>query len=201
MTAINVTVPSAHWAIEAGSGCSLLGGIDINWWDPFLHSTVFPLVAAAGYGPNTFPIFLFHNVVLYVGTPSNCCILGYHSAFSFGGGSQTYSIADYDNSGEFGKGVKDVSAMAHEVGEWMDDPYVNNGTPSWGHTGQVSGCQNNLENGDPLTGTNLTVTVNGFTYHPQELVFNDWFYENASSAVNGWFSFNHSFTSTSVLCS
>ena len=200
MTAINVSVPSAD-STTFGSGCTLLGAIDIDWWDSYLQTTVFPQVAAAGYGPNTFPIFLFHNVVLYIGNPNNCCVLGYHSAFTFGGGSQTYAIADYDNSTEFGPGVKDVSALAHEVGEWMDDPYVNNVTPSWGHTGQVSGCQNNLEVGDPLTGTNLTVAVNGFTYHPQELVFNDWFFENASTAVNHWFSFNDSFTSTSTFCS
>jgi hypothetical protein len=63
--------------------------------------------------------------------------------------------------------------MAHEIGEWMNDPFGNNPTPLWGHTGQVSGCQNNLEVGDPLTGTIVPPVVmpNGFTYHLQELAF------------------------------
>jgi hypothetical protein len=87
--------------------------------------------------------------------------------------------------------------MAHEVGEWMDDPFVNNPTPAWGHTGQVSGCQNNLEVGDPLTGTNIPSVTgsNGFTYHLQELAFFSWFYGAPSIAVNDWFSDNNTFTS------
>jgi hypothetical protein len=86
--------------------------------------------------------------------------------------------------------------MAHEVGEWQDDPFGNNPTPLWGHTGQVSGCQGNLEVGDPLTGTNVApVTMpNGFTYHLQELAFFSWFYGAPSIGVNGWFSNNGTFT-------
>ncbi len=41
-------------------------------------------------------------------------------------------------------GVSDVSALSHEVGEWMDDPNVVNPTKPWGNVGQVQGhCQNN----------------------------------------------------------
>ena len=58
----------------------------------------------------------------------------------------------------------------------MDDPLVNNATPPWGHIGQVSGCQANLENGDPLSGTIIPISMNGFTFHPQELAFSSWFY-------------------------
>src|SRR5215472_16401835 len=66
----------------------------------------------------------------------------------------------------------------------MDDPFGSNPTPAWGHVGQVGGCQNNLEVGDPLTGKNIqTVTMpNGFTYHLQELAFFSWFYGAPSIA-------------------
>jgi len=52
---------------------------------------------------------------------------------------------DFDTTGLFGPTIMDTSIAAHEVGEWMDDPFGNNPTPAWGHTGQVGGCQNNLE--------------------------------------------------------
>jgi hypothetical protein len=64
----------------------------------------------------------------------------------------------------------------------MDDPLVNNATPAWGNIGQVTGCQSNLEVGDPLTGTAFTATLNGFTYHPQELVFFSWFSRDVPSS-------------------
>jgi hypothetical protein len=87
--------------------------------------------------------------------------------------------------------------MSHEIGEWMDDPIGNNSTPLWGHTGQVSGCQNNLEVGDPLSGTDFPqlLATNGVTYHPQELAFFSWFFRQSPSlGVNGWYSDNGTFT-------
>jgi hypothetical protein len=85
--------------------------------------------------------------------------------------------------------------MAHEIGEWMDDPFANNPTPPWGHIGQVAFCQNNLEVGDPLTGTGAPPIVmpNGFTYHLQELAFFSWFYGAPSIGIHGWFSNNGTF--------
>ena len=51
------------------------------------------------------------------------------------------------------------------------------------------GCQNNLEVGDPLTGTApISIAAsNGFTYRLQELAFFSWFYGAPSIGVNGWF--------------
>jgi hypothetical protein len=77
----------------------------------------------------------------------------------------------------------------------MNDPYIINGTPAWGHTGQVAGCQNNLEVGDPLTGVEAprVVMPNGFTYHLQELAFFSWFFGNPSLGIHGWDSDNGTF--------
>lgn len=64
----------------------------------------------------------------------------------------------------------------------MDDPLTTNATPAWGHVGQVSSCQTNLEVGDPLSGTLLpSVTMNNFTYHSQELAFFSWFFRQVPS--------------------
>jgi hypothetical protein len=198
-SAITVNVPNADAATAAIScGNGLLGAADLNWLDPHLQSTVIP---SLGVSPTTVPIFLLHNFVEYVSTTSNCCVLGYHNAFTTGAGVQTYGLGMYDNSGAF-TGSSDISALSHEVAEWQNDPYTNNPTPAWGHIGQVSGCQSNLEVGDPLSGTTFSDTLNGFTYHPQELAFFSWFYhQSPSEGVHGWYSDQGTFTSPAAACS
>jgi len=77
----------------------------------------------------------------------------------------------------------------------VNDPYGDNQVPPWGHTGQQPGCQENLEVGDPLTGTSMPpVTMpNGYTYDLQELAFFSWFFGGQSIGVNGWYSNNGTF--------
>jgi hypothetical protein len=203
--AVHVTVPAAKGSTLTGSWCGKLGLIEINWWDNYLQQTLFPLLATKGVSPTQFPIFLFYNVVQYVNQVSNCCILGYHNAVDnphFGNLVQTYSVNDFDTSGAFGAGARDIDVLSHEVAEWMDDPLTNNATPAWGHTGQVSGCQADLEVGDPLSGNFITVKMpNKYTYHPQELAFFSWFFRQAPSiGVNGWFSSNDTFKKSQPLC-
>jgi hypothetical protein len=197
-SAITVNVPNADAATAAiGCGNRLLGAANINWLDPFLQSTVIP---SLGITPTTVPIFLLHNFVEYVGTLSQCCVLGYHNAYNVSTGVQTYGLGMYDNSSAF-SGSSDISALSHEIGEWQNDPYTNNPTPSWGNIGQVSGCQANLEVGDPLSGTTFTDTVGGFTYHPQELAFFSWFYHQSPSlGVHGWYSDQGTFTTFAAPC-
>ena len=97
------------------------------------------LISSGEIKPTQFPVFLFYNVVMTNG--GNCCIIGYHSAFQASGGVQTYATTDYVSKGLFNGPLTDIYAASHEVGEWINDPFVNNATPAWGHIGQVSGCQ------------------------------------------------------------
>jgi hypothetical protein len=186
--------------------CTALGVVDLGFWDPSLGGSSTPgeaqtiianLTTAGTIGPTTLPIFIFYNVVIASGNSpfvsGACCILGYHG--SQGSPVQTYSISDYESTGLFAPG-EDISAMSHEIGEWMDDPLGNNIVPVWGHIGQVSGCQNNLEVGDPLSGTQFpSILLSGMTYHPQELAFFSWFMGTPSLGVDGDFSDNATFTS------
>lgn len=173
-----------------------LGVVDFSFWDPKAQSILTNLKLQ----PGTFAIFLFYNAVLSEGAPilfpSNCCILGYHNVVASTG--QTYAVAEFEGRENtlFG-GVGDITALSHEVAEWMDDPLTNNPTPAWGPIGQVSSCQSNLENGDPLSGTQFpAINMNGFNYHPQEIVFQSWFFrKNPSAAPNNWFSNNGTFQS------
>lgn len=179
------------------SGCGPLGILTFNGLTTLITGTILPQLAQQGVDTSQFPIFLLYNVVAS-GTKATdlnqCCILGFHE--STGTPVQTYSPMDFDTTGLFGPAIHDTSIAAHEAGEWMDDPFGNNPVPAWGHIGQQPGCQNNLEVGDALTGTNIPTVqgANGFTYHLQELAFFSWFYGAPSIAVNNWFSDNNTFT-------
>jgi hypothetical protein len=178
--------------------------VDINWWDGYVQNTLMPQLASQGVNPSVLPFFELYNVVFDDYAAAVCCYIGYHNAFnnpSFNNYFQTYAVSEYDATNEFSN-LSDITAISHELGEWMDDPTTVNLTPPWGNIGQVSGCQGNLEVGDPLSGTNYPVTMpNGMTYNPQELAFESWFYNVAPShGVNGWYSSNGTFTSAASYC-
>jgi hypothetical protein len=194
-----VHVPTAD-AAESTTTCGThkLGAVEINFLDTQIQQYITTTLGPAA--TTTFPLFVLDNVIEFIGDTSQCCVLGYHGAMSNAGHFQTYGVSMYDNSGDF-PGIGDTSILAHEVGEWMNDPTGTNPTPPWGNIGQVSGCQFNLEVGDPLTGTGITDTLNGKKYHLQELAFFSWFYHSSPSlGVNGWFSSNGTFTTSAAPC-
>jgi hypothetical protein len=143
-------------------------------------------------------MFMLYNSGMSFGDPANlgnCCAGGYHGINPTGPVTfQTYSPFAFLTNGIFAN-ASDTVVLSHEAAEWMNDPYDVNPTPAWGHIGQVAGCQNNLEVGDPLSGTNVSPIVgkNGFTYHLQELAFYSWFYGAPSVGIHGWFSDNATF--------
>ncbi|HEY5012405.1 MAG TPA: hypothetical protein VIK61_06820 [Acidimicrobiia bacterium] len=186
---------------EVAAPCGKLGKIDVGAFDALLVTHLADF-AAAGVDSTKFPLLLISNVVMYQGDVTQCCILGFHAAIDnpYDGGVQTLGVAEYDSTRQF-NGIRDVAIVTHEVGEWMDDPTGANVAPSWGHTGQVAGCQGALEVGDPLTGTSMTVKSSGTVYHPQEMAFASWFYGlQPSGSVNGWYSMNGAFKQPAVPC-
>ena len=147
---------------------------------------------------------LFPNAFLYDGDPSNCCVLGFHS-FDFEPGDasnknrERFYVMDYSSwitEGVFDPSFTDVTALSHEIAELYNDPFVSfdaihNLTPWWLAPNGV--CQNNLETGDVIEGlSNATypITMNGFTYHPQNEALLQWFeFQVPSDAYKGAYSF------------
>jgi len=173
--------------------CDPVGDISLAYFDNLIRTSILPSLASQSVDPSTFPIPLMKNVVT-ADTPLTdlnlCCFLGYHSSTStvpF----QTYSPLEFDTSGLFFN-ASDTTVMSHEIAEWANDPFGDNPTPAWTEQGRVPPgfCQNNLEVGDPLSGTNFPPVFmpNGFTYHLQELAFFSWFFTSKSVGINGWFS-------------
>jgi hypothetical protein len=199
---VTINVPNAQaFVLNQSISCGnrLVGATMINWLDNHIQKVVIPSLKSQGVSTTTFPVFLLHNFVEISG--SQCCILGYHNTFNTSAGAQTYGLSMYDNTGLF-TGSSDISALSHEVAEWQNDPDTINPTPSWGHIGQVTGCQANLEVGDPLSGTTFNDALGGFTYHPQELAFFSWFYhQKPSLGVNGWYSDQGTFKTFAAACS
>jgi len=201
LPAVSITPGSAHSVLfSVTGGCrATYGGVEINWLDNHVRNTLIPSLKSKGVRPASFPVFMLYNTTMYISTSSNCCVGGFHGAF--GSPVQTYSPFQFDSVGVFGVGSKDTDIMANEVNEWQADPLGSNPTPPWGKVGQVTGCQNNLEVGDPLTGKNVhNVTMNGFTYHLQELAYFSWFFGPPSIETGGKFSDNGTFKSAQGAC-
>lgn len=198
-----VTVPAteglsvpANLFAPAFTMCGPEGLVDINFFDAYVVSQ---LTKLNGVNPGTFPMFMIYNTGITAGDPrnlANCCFGGYHSINPAGPLEfQTYSPFDFDVSGFFVSVFNNTTAVSHEVAEWINDPYIINNTPPWGHTGQVPGCQGNLEVGDPLSGTLQTriAMPNGYTYQLQELAFFSWFFGAPSLGIHGWYSSDGTF--------
>lgn len=147
---------------------------------------------------------LFPNVYLYDGSPNNCCVLGFHSYDSEAGDATNGNLprryvvtyASWISPGLFGAGFQDVTALSHELAETFNDPFVasdnvHNITPWW--LAPNGNCQDNLETGDVIEGlSNSTypITLNGYTYHPQNEALLQWFeFKQNSDAIDNAYSY------------
>jgi hypothetical protein len=138
---------------------------DINTFDNDIQSTV------AKYPANSLPMFVATQSFLTTG--GQCCIGGYHNF----NGTQAYGMFTYiQATGVFSQ---DVSALSHEVGEWLDDPLTDNRV--------ACGI---YEVGDPLEGGqsghpygSWAYKLHGFTYHLQDLVLPPYFGAPTTTAM------------------
>ena len=167
----------------------------------FFNSHLSTLLQAEGLKPTEFPLFLSNNVFLYFGDPSNCCVLGFHTAYDASTlghpAIQTFAWASWSAEGIFSS-VSDVTPLSHEISEWRNDPFVSNLAPAWQFP-NGRGCSGNLETGDPikvLSNSTVPVILHGYTYHPQTEALLQWFTrEDPSGAFKG----AYSYPDTSVL--
>jgi len=167
-----LVVPSADGSVGTEFGVKV-GLADINWFDSQINLVIKHYTQIT---PASLVIFVTYDS--YLTEFGGCCIGGYHSVT----GSQTYAHFTYlDVPGVFSQ---DVSALSHEVGEWMDDPLTNN---------TQGACGGLLENGDPLEGESnyggYPYSLNGFTYNLQDLVFLKYFGQTPATSVNSWDTF------------
>lgn len=179
---INVSASQGNVISNPWSGIPT-GTMDINAFDAQLQTIMSKF---SQIQPNVLPLFLTYNVYL---TSGGCCIGGYHSANGAQPGGQTYSYATIVSQAAVDVFSEDISAFSHELGEWQLDPFIDNAAPN------LCALRGNsiLENGDPLENNphfgTYPYTVNGFTFHPQDLVTMPYFGAPASTTVNGFSTF------------
>ncbi|MEP6526900.1 MAG: hypothetical protein ABJA86_07015 [Nocardioidaceae bacterium] len=206
-----IAVPKNQGQIVVGSRSHAdIGLVSYSWFTSHLTN----LLVSMKISPHVLPIFLVNNTFLYVQTPGNCCILGYHGATSSvnGNGTQqvnTYMFASYSQQGIFSANagdtesfIADIHALSHEVQEWYDDPFVNNIVDPWlTPTAPQYGCTSYLETGDPVVGYGFKVTLGGITYHPEDEVHFSWFArESPSRAAQGYYTYLNNFADVAQGC-
>jgi len=188
-----IRVPGAFGSTISGP-CARIGEVNIFFFQLWLRLHI------GSFSPNTLPLFLTYNTFF---TEGGCCILGFHTAFGKAPNQLTVAVAAYSDPGIFtATQIQDIHALSHEIGEWMDDPLINNTVPGWSG-GQVSTCSTLLEVGDPVTGVGFPngVTLNNYTYHPEDLVFLPWFsHTTPSTSANAQYTFLGTYTSPPTVC-
>jgi hypothetical protein len=174
----------------------------------FIGSQLNTLVQTEPINVQSVPIFLTRNTVygdFVQQQPVDCCIGGFHTAFEVNQTNNKVFVQTFAFSTSLDAVVAndifgdptifaDIFALAHELGELLNDPFINNATPNYQLPGLPAGfCQNNLEVGDlieNLPNPSQPLTLNGFTYHPQTLGLLQWFEGiNRSNAFGGDYSF------------
>lgn len=176
-------------------GSEYAGDVPID----FMDSQAKTIMQLTGIDPDEVPIFVTGNVTAQA--------LGYHDAFPLSNEDgtvtlQTFIYTSWFDLATVGPLLADVSTINHELGEWLNDPFVNNVVPVWMYppaSDPNTSCSDNnlLEVGDPQGNgatyadfPTVVIPLNGYAYHLQDLVMLPWFAgEKPSSAENGWYDF------------
>jgi hypothetical protein len=175
-------------------------GFAINSNDP--STTIMGAAAAAGdITTKDTSILLFNNTFLFDFPPNGAPLVpGFHD-YDFQEPNKVYAMAfvSWISPGLFlppFDWLQDVTALSHELAEIMNDPIVghdlvHNITPWW--LAPNGFCSNLLEVGDPLDfipNATFSITMNGMTYHPENVVLAPWFKrESPSSALHNAYTY------------
>jgi len=202
-------VPYGAWAarLNPDGSCCRFVLIEYNTFNNIFGDAVNQAINNGWTTTKAISTFLFPNTYLFFGSTSNCCVLGYHTYFynDLANGVEQRYVVNYSSwisPGLFGGGFQDVTAVSHEIAETFNDPFVvSDGvhglTPWW--LAPNGNCQDNMETGDVIEGLPNAVypiTMNSYTYHPQNEALLQWFeFQSSSDAIGG----AYSYPDTSVL--
>jgi hypothetical protein len=202
-TGLVAQIPYGSWeaALNGDGTCCRFVLVDYNTFNNVFGNVVNEAVNDGLITTADISTFMFPNTYLYLGDPSQCCVLGYHTYFfnDLPNGIEQRWVLNYSSfisPGLFGGGFQDVTAVSHEIAETFNDPFVvsdgvHNLTPWW--LSPNGNCQNDLETGDVIEGLSNAVypiTMNGYTYHPQNEALTQWFETGqASNAIGGAYSY------------
>jgi hypothetical protein len=201
---VQIEVPFGSSVVAVAPDGTYFAEIDIN----FIVSQLNTLIQTEPITVDAIPMFVARNAVygdFVQQQPIDCCIGGFHTAFQSNQVGNKIFVQTFTFSAWLDSEVSDIifgdptifadiMPVSHELGETLNDPFINNQTPNYQLLGFPPGtCQNVLEVGDVVEGTpnpSFPITLNGFTYHPQTLGLLQYFEGiTPSDAINGDYSF------------
>ena len=180
------------------ASCTLRLQLPEKFINNMITENLIPSLQASGYiSTGRFALFITRDVVesgsnngttngAHGHTPDNFDELHPPQTFAWAEYNTTaahISTTDFPMGDPNARG-QDIFELTHEIGEWMMDPLNNNGAPSWLNP-EPNACSTKFEVGDPLHGTNNAKTIlwNGYYYHPTELAYFSWFYDNGTGSI------------------
>ena len=190
---------------NAGKSEIPVGMLDLVWFQEQLQS----LLRKLRPDPRALTIFLTYNALVFHDKPENCCLIGAHSVLHSTDTAgrniaNTFLWATFNDAGLFDVPIQDVTALSHEVGEWLNNPLVNNVVPGWALRESQACSSSLLEVGDPVASTDFpsfSVHLNGLDYHLQDVAFLSWFARhNPSLSLMGRYSFAGTLTHPAAEC-
>ena len=196
---VTIKVPAADGTGQTFNGIPY-ANISYNWWGNKLQS----IITAHNFSATTLPLIVSGSTFLYIGSTSDCCVYGYHGAYTSASGQHTYAFANWIAAGLVSNGNADVYTMSHEVSEWAADPFVNNVVPTWNQPAGSTCFSNLLEVGDPveaMTKPWYTIKVGTVTYHPSDIAGLSWFsHASPSTQQNGLYSYKGYLKTPNTTC-
>ncbi len=190
---------------NAGKAGIPVGMLDLVWFQEQLQTLLYKLHP----DPRALTIFLTYNALVFHDKPENCCLIGAHSVLRSTDTTgrtiaNTFIWATYNDAGLFDAPIQDVTALSHEVGEWLNDPLVNNVVPAWSLRESEPCSSSLLEVGDPIASADFPsfpVHLNGLDYHLQDVAFLSWFARhNPSPSLMGRYSLAGKLTRPAAEC-
>lgn len=189
-----------YFALNPDGSCCRFILVNLPQFDPAFAGAVVTDIVGNAITTQDISSFLFPNTFLYFTDRRACCVLGFHTYFfqpqSDPERRWVLNYSSWTTPGLFGPLFQDVTALSHEIAETFNDPFVvsdgvHDLTPWW--KSPNGNCQDNLEVGDVIEGlpnSTFPVTLNGFTYHPQNEALLQWFeFESPSDALGGAYSY------------
>jgi len=203
LPAVTINVPKNQGILRVSGRGVVFADVNISWWSGQINN----LEQSAD--PTHLPLYLTDDVMLHSGKSlTDCCVIGYHGTIAAGNrlgngksqgnaAVQTFAWASYVSPGLYSRAnggtdwaLQDIHAISHEIAEWADDPFVNNGVEPWlTPTAPQYGCTSVLETGDPVVGIGFAQGTNTFrqgpnpngtqsadgAYHPEDEALFPWF--------------------------
>ena len=183
-----ITVPAADGSVIKIGG-KRVGVVAFAW---FVKTIEPQIIAQLGLSPTGLTIFVPANVEL-LEQNGRCCYHGFHAAITqrTPTGLQTVTTV-------FAPGGKvDVTILAHEIAEWLNDPFNDDVVPKWTNPATGKCDSDKLEVGDPL----VKHVFRQSGYELQDVAFFSWFSQQTPSlGIGGAYDFRGILTAPATVC-